>query len=159
MSDELSLPAARLSTLQLSEVIGDELEGVIFEEINLNQTTMTEKKGAIEKASFELAVKVVNAMKVLVEEKREYVLSKQLLRSGTAVGALVREAQNAESDRDFIHKLAIAQKECDESIYWIDLLVATDYLTELQTAEIRSQAASILRMIKSAILTVKKRLK
>lgn len=54
--------------------------------------------------------------------KKEYVLSKQILRSGTAIGALVREAQNAESKKDFIHKLGIAQKECDETNYWLELL-------------------------------------
>lgn len=74
---------------------------------------MNEKKGAILKQSLGFAVRVVNLYKYLVAEKKEFVLSKQLLRSGTAVGALVREAQNAESKADFIHKLGIAQKECD----------------------------------------------
>lgn len=63
----------------------------------------------------------------MVAENKEYVLSKQLLRSGTAVGALVRKAQNTESLKDFIHKLGIAQKECDETSYWLELLKKTDY--------------------------------
>ncbi len=66
--------------------------------------------------SFAFAVKIVNACKKLNSEKKEFVLSKQLLRSGTAIGALIRESQNGESKKDFIHKLAIAQKECDESL-------------------------------------------
>ncbi len=81
---------------------------------------MTERKGAILKQSFGFAIRVVKVYKYLVAEKKEFVMSKQLLRSGTAVGALVRESQNAESKADFIHKLGIAQKECDESIYWLD---------------------------------------
>ena len=65
--------------------------------------------------------------KFLLENKKEYVLSKQVLRSGTAIGALVREAQNAESKADFIHKLGVAQKENDETLYWLELLFETEY--------------------------------
>ena len=72
--------------------------------------------------SFAFAIQIVKTSRVLAEHKKEFVLSKQLLRSGTAVGALIREAQNAESKSDFVHKLAIAQKECDETLYWLDLL-------------------------------------
>lgn len=79
-------------------------------------------KSILQQKSFDFAIEVVAAYKYLVELKMEFVLSKQLLRSGTAVGALVREAQNAESKPDFIHKLSIAQKETDESPYWLDLL-------------------------------------
>jgi four helix bundle protein len=65
----------------------------------------------------------------LIQEKKEFVLSKQLLRSGTSVGAMVREAEHSESKSDFVHKMAIAQKEINESIYWLELLNATDYLS------------------------------
>jgi four helix bundle protein len=65
--------------------------------------------------SFSFAIRIVRLYQYLSDSKKEHILSKQLLRSGTAVGALVREAQNAESKNDFIHKLAIAQKECDEA--------------------------------------------
>lgn len=78
---------------------------------------MSKNRGAIQNQSYALAVRIINLYKFLVEDKREFIMSKQILRSGTAVGALVREGQNAESKKDFIHKLAIAQKECDESIY------------------------------------------
>ena len=78
---------------------------------------MSERKSLIKDKSFAFAVRIVRLYKHLCENKKEYVLSKQLLRSGTAVGALVREAQNAESKADFIHKLGIAQKECDETTY------------------------------------------
>jgi len=79
---------------------------------------MNEKKeNVLLKKSFAFAIRVVKLYQYLASDKKEYVLSKQLLRSGTAVGALIREAQNAESKADFIHKLAIAQKECDETSY------------------------------------------
>ena len=72
--------------------------------------------------SFSFALRVVKLYKYLVDEKREYILSKQVLRSGTAVGALIREAEQGESKADFIHKLAIALKEANETEYWLDLL-------------------------------------
>ena len=71
---------------------------------------------------YSFAVRIVNLFKFLKSEKKEYILSKQLMRSGSSVGALVREAEFAESKADFIHKLATAQKECNESIYWLELL-------------------------------------
>lgn len=116
---------------------------------------MNERKGAILRQSFGFAVRVVNLYKYLVAEKKEFVLSKQLLRSGTAVGALVREAQNAESKADFIHKLGIAQKECDESIYWLELLVETDFLKQEEFESIKADAEALLKMIRSAIITTK----
>ncbi len=83
-------------------------------------------------------------------------MSKQLLRSGTAIGALIREAQNAESKADFIHKLGIAQKECDETIYWLELLKETNYLTSKEFESIHIESTEVLKMIRSAIITSKK---
>lgn len=116
---------------------------------------MSGSKGAIATQSFAFAVRVVNLFKLLTSNKREFVLSKQLLRSGTSVGALVREAQNAESKADFVHKLAIAQKECDESIYWLELLKETKYLNSDEFNSLENDASSILKMIRSAIITTK----
>ena len=116
---------------------------------------MSERKGAILKQSFGFAVRVVNLYKYLVADKKEFVLSKQLLRSGTAVGALIREAQNTESKADFIHKLSIAQKECDESIYWLELLVKTEFLKAEEFENIKADAEGLLKMIRSAIITTK----
>lgn len=87
--------------------------------------------------------------------KKEYIMSKQLLRSGTAIGALVREAQNAESSRDFIHKLSISQKECDESIYWLELLKACEYIDELEFESLNNDAIELLKMLRSSIITSK----
>ena len=116
------------------------------------------KESILKTKSFAFAVRIVNLYKFLINEKKEYVLSKQLLRSGTSVGANIREAQNAESPKDFIHKLAIAQKECDETMYWLDLLNATDYLTSNETESIKKEATELLKMLRSAIITTKKKL-
>ena len=116
-------------------------------------------KSVIADKSFIFSIEIISCYKSLVNDKKEFVMSKQLLRSGTAVGALVREAQNAESPKDFIHKLSIAQKECDESVYWIDLLAATEYLSNQNAEKLSQNASELLRMIKSAILTVKSKLK
>ena len=78
--------------------------------------------------SLMFAVEIVNLYKYLSQEKREFVLCKQVLRSGTSVGAMIREAEHAQSKPDFIHKLSIAQKEINETIYWLELLHITNYI-------------------------------
>lgn len=119
---------------------------------------MSEKKSIIKDKSFAFAIRVVQIYKYLSETKKEYTLSKQLLRSGTAIGALTREAQNAESKKDFIHKLAIAQKECDETIYWLELLKETNYINKKEFGSLNENAVELLKMIRSAIITTKKTL-
>jgi len=84
------------------------------------------KNGVADK-SLQFAIRVVKLYKLLVSREKEYVMSKQLLRSGTAVGALIREAEHAESKSDFIHKMSISLKEANESLYWLVLLQKTDY--------------------------------
>ncbi|MDX1544255.1 MAG: four helix bundle protein [Christiangramia sp.] len=86
------------------------------------------KENAIKSRSFLFSVKVVNLYMPLSSEKKEFVMSRQLLRSGTAIGALEREAEHAECKVDFIHKLSISLKEANETEYWLDLLIASDYL-------------------------------
>ena len=87
------------------------------------------RENVVKKKSFAFAVRVVKLYQYLCEQKKEFVLSKQLLRSGTSVGAMLREAEHAESKNDFVHKMAIAQKEINETIYWHELLKETAYLT------------------------------
>jgi four helix bundle protein len=116
---------------------------------------MSEKKSVLKEKSFAFAIRIVKMYKYLSEVKSEFVMSKQLLRSGTAVGALIREAQNAESKADFTHKLSIAQKECDESIYWLDLLKETGYLNSQEHKSITVDATEILRITRSSILTTR----
>ena len=89
------------------------------------------------------------------EEKKEYVLSKQILRSGTSVGAMIREAEHAESHNEFKHKMAIAQKEINETIYWLELLVETDYLIQDQFDSINTDALEIIKLVTSIIKSAK----
>ena len=106
---------------------------------------MDGRKGLILKRSFNYASDVIKTYKVISVSAKEYVISKQFLRCGTAVGALVREAQNAESLADFIHKMAIAQKECDESRYWLDLLFDNKYISQDVYNSLHDEATSILK--------------
>jgi four helix bundle protein len=116
---------------------------------------MPEKKNVVVEKSFDFAVRVVNAYKFLCGEKKEFVLSKQLLRSGTSIGANIRESQNAESTADFIHKLGIAQKEADETLYWLELLFRTEYLSAEQFRSLENDLTQILKLIRSVIITSK----
>lgn len=114
-------------------------------------------KSILKNKSFAFAVRIVKVYQHLVDVRKEFVLSKQLLRSGTAVGALIREAQNAESKGDFVHKLGIAQKECDETIYWLELLKETEFLTTQEFESLNSDNLELLKMLRSAILTSKQK--
>lgn|SRR5690554_2541881 len=116
---------------------------------------MEKSKSILQEKSFTLALEVIGLYRFLVESKKEFVMSKQLLRSGTAVGALIREARNGESRKDFIHKLGIAQKECDETMYWLELLVTSEYLTLVQQKPVYELSDQILKMIKSSIITTR----
>lgn len=115
----------------------------------MNENTVKHK-------SFAFALQVVQLVQFLTETKKEYVLSKQLLRSGTAIGALIREAEHGESKPDFIHKMAIAQKEANETAYWIELLFQSNYLDETKYQSIFKDCEEIRKMLASIILTSKK---
>jgi four helix bundle protein len=116
-------------------------------------------KSILKDKSFLFAIRVVNLYKVITETKKEFVMRKQIYRRGTAIEALIREAQNAESKLDFIHKLGIAQKECDETMYWLELLKATSFISEKEFESISKDNLELLKMLKSSILTTKKSLK
>ena len=88
------------------------------------------KNNVVKDKSYVFALRVIKAYKFLSEEKREFVLSKQMLRSGTAIGALVREGEHAQSKADFINKMNIALKEANETEYWLMLLKDSDYFDE-----------------------------
>lgn len=113
------------------------------------------RENVVKNKSFEFAIRVVRLYQFLVSDKKEFVLSKQLLRSGTSVGAMVRESEHSESKADFIHKLSIAQKEINETIYWLELLKATDYLTQEQFESINNDAVEIIKLITTIIKTTK----
>ena len=114
------------------------------------------KDRAIQTKSFVFAVRIVKLYKHLSEKKREFVLSKQLLRSGTAIGALVREAEQAESKPDFVHKLAIALKEANETEYWVLLLQETGYMTTAEAEPILADNRAILKLLTSIINSTKR---
>jgi four helix bundle protein len=113
------------------------------------------KENVIKNKSFDFAIRIVKLFQHFQAEKKEFVLSKQLLRSGTSVGAMVREAEHSESKADFIHKLAIAQKEINETIYWLELLNTTDYLIEKEFESINADAVEIIKLITSIIKSTK----
>lgn len=117
------------------------------------------KQNVIKEKSLAFALRIVKMYRFLIEQKKEYVLSKQLLRAGTSIGALVRESEHAESTADFIHKLAIAQKEANESDYWIELLHRSDYLDEKSYSSIIADLNEIQKILSSIILTSKQKLK
>ena len=112
----------------------------------------------IAKKSFDFAVRIVKLYKYLSSDKKEYVLSKQLLRSGTSIGANVREALQAQSKRDFLSKVNIALKEASEALYWIELLHATEYICDKQKDSISKDGNELIRMLISTVKTTKKNL-
>ncbi len=113
------------------------------------------KENIIKSKSFAFAIRIVKMYQFLTEQKKEYILSKQLLRSGTSVGAMVREAEHSESKKDFAHKMAIAQKEINETIYWLELLNETEYIDMKQFESINKDAVEIIKLITSIIKTTK----
>lgn len=113
------------------------------------------KENIVKHKSFAFAVRIVNLYKYLYADKKEFILSKQLLRCGTSVGAMIREAEHAESKVDFKHKMAVAQKEINETIYWLELLKETDYLTTQQFNSLSKDAVEIIKLLTSIIKSIK----
>ena len=118
---------------------------------------MKEDNIVVEK-SYAFAVRVVKLSQYLASEKKEYVLGKQLLRSGTSVGANVEEAVGGQSDKDFYAKLSIAYKEARESHYWIRLLTDTGYLTESQSTSFLEDAEELQKIIGSILKSLRLRI-
>lgn len=113
------------------------------------------ENNVVREKSYAFAVRIVKACRHLVDEKKEFVLSKQLLRSGTSIGANVEEAIGGQSGKDFFAKLSIAYKEARETHYWIRLLTDTDYLTAQQSASLLRDADELLKIIGSILKTLK----
>lgn len=111
--------------------------------------------------SFAFAVRAVKLYKYLCDDKKEYVLSKQLLRSATSIGANVNEAQAGQSKNDFIAKMAIASKEARESKYWVDLLIKTDYLNihDMHVKTFVNDIDEIVRLLTSIVKSSQKVIK
>ena len=113
------------------------------------------KTNVIQQKTYDFASRIVKAYKFLVNEQREYVLSKQLLRSGTSIGANVEEALAASSTADFIHKLNIAAKVARETSYWLRLLRDNDFLPEPAFESIHTHNLEIIKLLSSILLTTK----
>ena len=101
----------------------------------------------VEKKSFQFAVRIVNLRKYLTEAKKEFVLSQQVLRSGTSIGANISDAQQAQSRADFVSKLNIALKEASETDYWLRLLNATEYLSDQEFNSLIFDCREIEKML------------
>ena len=109
----------------------------------------------VERKSFLFAVRIVKLSKYLNTAKKDFVLSKQLLRAGTSIGANIAEAEQAQSKADFISKMNIALKEAVETDYWLRLLQATDYLSETEFTSIHSDCRELEKMLTAIIKTAK----
>ncbi len=105
--------------------------------------------------SFAFALRTIKLYKLLCEERKEYVLSKQMMRSGTSIGAMIRESEHAQSKADFINKLSIALKEANETEYWLMLLRQADYLNEDEFNSIIVDCRELLRLLIAIVKTTK----
>jgi four helix bundle protein len=112
----------------------------------------------IQSKSFAFAVRIINVYKFLSKEKKEFVLSNQLLKSGTSIGANIEEAIGGQSKADFLSKLSVSYKEARETIYWLKLLFATDYLTKEMFDSLFFDAEEIGKIIGKIQITLKNKL-
>ena len=115
------------------------------------------KYNVIQQKSYAFAVRIVKLSRYLLDVKKEYVLSKQLLRSGTSIGANIEEAIGGQSEKDFFAKLTISYKEARETHYWIRLLADTDYLSKDESRSLLNDADELLRIIGSIQKSIKSR--
>ncbi len=111
------------------------------------------KENIIASKSYAFALRIIKLYKFLVSEKKEYVLSKQILRSGTSVGALVKEAEHAQSKADFVHKMNIALKEANETEYWLMLLKDSDYIDKNSFNSIHPENIELIKLLVSIVKT------
>ncbi len=112
------------------------------------------KESLILNKSFSFAVKAVNVYKAIVNDKKEFVLSKQFLRAATSVGANIEEANGAISNPDFKNKISIAYKEARETLYWLKLLQATDYINKKDFDELAADCDELCRLLRASINTM-----
>ena len=113
------------------------------------------KENTLKIKSYDFAIRIVRLSQFLQNDKKEFVLSKQILRSGTAIGALIREAEYGQSKSDFIHKLSISLKEANETEYWVNILKDTGYVEQNLYESILSDCNELLRLLIASIKTAK----
>ena len=112
------------------------------------------KKNVLADKSKDFALKIIKLYKHLNSEHCEYVLFQQLLKSGTSIGANIAESETAISQKDFLSKIYIALKECNETLYWLDLLYETDYITDNQFQSLKSDCEEMRRMMSATTKTM-----
>ena len=117
------------------------------------------KENVIKTKSFDFAVSIIKLYKFLSEKKKEFVLSKQIFRSGTSIGANVNEAQQGQSKKDFLMKMNISLKECSETKYWIELLYVTEYINTEQKDNILNKCIELEKMLTAIVKTTSESLK
>ncbi|RUT79009.1 four helix bundle protein [Ancylomarina longa] len=116
---------------------------------------MKKSDNVVMNKSYAFALRIIKLYQFLVSNKKEYVLSKQLLRSGTAVGALIKEAEHAQSKADFLNKMNIALKESNECEYWLELLRDSGYLSVDESASIIEDSTELLKLLISIVKSTK----
>ncbi|MEE9432170.1 MAG: four helix bundle protein [Melioribacteraceae bacterium] len=114
------------------------------------------KENIIASKSYAFALRIIKLYKYLVADKKEYVLSKQILRSGTSVGANIREAEHAQSKKDFINKMSIALKEANETEYWLMLLKDSEYISVENFNSIHTDSVEIIKLLASIVKSSRK---
>lgn len=114
-----------------------------------------QSNSVIAKKSYAFAMDIISIYKLLINERKEFILSKQRLRCGTSIGANVHEAISSESKRDFVHKLSIALKEAKETSYWLNLLNDSEYITIEQFNNLNNNCIELIKILNSIILTMK----
>jgi four helix bundle protein len=117
------------------------------------------KANILKDKSFNFSIRIINLYKFLKKEHKEFILSQQIIRSGTSIGALIRESEHAESIKDFIHKLSISLKEINETLYWLDLLHGTEFLTEKMYESLKQDGEELLKLLIASVKTSKQRIK
>jgi len=116
------------------------------------------KNNVLKQKSFDFAIRIVNLYKYLKKNYNEFVLSQQIVASGTSIGALIREAEHAESLKDFLHKLNIGLKETNESKYWLDLLYATAFINKRMYESLNKDCEELLKLLIASVKTTKLRI-
>lgn len=120
-------------------------------------STIAKNESIVAKKAYAFALEVIKLYKYLVANRKEYVLSKQILRSGTSIGANINEAISGQSKRDFIHKLSISLKEARETSYWLNLLKDSDFITIAEFIKLNDDCNEIIKILSSIILTTKEK--
>ena len=113
------------------------------------------KDSVLHQKSLLFGVRVIKFYKYLCDEKKEFVLSKQILRSGTAIGANARECRNAQSNADFVNKLSVALKEADETQYWLELFLLSEIITQQEFDSLNNDVSELVAVLTKSIKTIK----